>query len=578
MRMSRLLLRTLRDDPADADTAGHALLVRAGYVRRVASGVYTFLPLGTKVLHKLSDVLREELDASGMQEMLMPALSPIELWEQSGRAAKFGSDALPAMVLDARGGRFVLGVTHEEVVTSTVAAEVDSYRQLPLTVYQIQTKFRDEARPRFGLLRGREFLMCDAYSFDVDKPAMVASYEVAKAAYLRIFERIGLAVTPVEALSGAIGGDVNHEFMVESAIGEDHFVRCEKCGYAANVEAAEVGAPDRSGPPSDAPAPRRVETPGAPTIDEVVALLADPDIDASRTLKSIAAFDEKAEPTVVLVPGDREAKLPRGWVLFGEDDFAAHPALVRGYLGPVGLDVRVVADASVAAAGHTWVVGANERDAHLTGVVFGRDFQAHDVGDYVAARAGDRCARCGGDLELVRSVEAAHIFQLGVTYTAAPGAFVMEGATFAAEDGTEQPFWMGCYGFGVSRLIAVLAESFRDEHGLCWPTSSAPFDVHVCAPGSGRTPAVREVADALYSSLGDAGIEVLYDDRDVSAGVAFADADLVGIPLRVTVGSRGLERGIVEVRERASGEVAELAVDTAAHALAERLAGARNPS
>jgi len=244
----------------------------------------------------------------------------------------------------------------------------------------------------------------------------------------------------------------------------------------------------------------------------------------------------------------------------------------------VGLDVRVVADAAVAAADHAWVVGANQPDAHLVGVMLGRDFQVHDVGDFVAARAGDRCARCGGDLELVRSVEAAHIFQLGVTYTAEPGAFVMDGATFAAEDGSEQPFWMGCYGFGVSRLIAVLAETFRDDHGLCWPVSSAPFDVHVCAPGWGRTPAVREVADALYAELRASGVDVLYDDRDVSAGVAFADADLVGVPLRVTVGSRGLERGIVEVRERASGEVAELSVDAAASTLAERFAEARNPS
>ena len=576
MRMSRLLLRTLRDDPADADTAGHSLLVRGGYVRRVASGIYTLLPLGTKVLHKLTAVIRDELDAAGMQEMLMPALSPIELWEQSGRAARFGSDALPAMVLDVRGGRFVLGVTHEEVVTSTVSAEVDSYRQLPLTVYQIQTKFRDEARPRSGLLRCREFLMCDAYSFDVDKDAMVASYDVAKEAYLRIFERLALAVTPVEALSGAIGGDVNHEFMVEAAIGEDRFVRCTACGYAANVEAAEVGAPAGAGPPADHPLSRRVATPGAPSIDEVVVLLDDPAIDASRTLKAIAAFDQRGEVVVVVIPGDREAKLPSGWRLFDDADFASHPSIVRGYLGPVGLDVRVVVAASVAVAPHAWVVGANASDAHLADVVVGRDFQAKDVGDYVLAREGDRCARCGGALEFVRSVEAAHIFQLGLTYTAAPGAYVMEGATFGGEGGTEQPFWMGCYGFGVSRLIGVLAETFRDEHGLCWPTSSAPFDVHVCAPGVGRTPKVREVADALYAELRASGVDVLYDDRDVSAGVAFADADLVGVPLRVTVGARGLERGIVELKERRSGEVVELAVDHAAHALNERVASTRN--
>ena len=378
MRMSRLLLRTLRDDPADADTAGHALLVRAGYVRRVAAGVYTFLPLGTRVLQRVSAVIRQELDRSGMQELLMPALSPIELWERSGRAKRIvGDDAiLPAMILDARGGRFVLGVTHEEVVTTTVAGEVDSYRQLPLTVYQIQTKFRDEARPRYGLLRGREFLMCDAYSFDADKVGMQASYEVAKEAYARIFARFALPATPVEALSGAIGGDVNHEFMVESAIGEDHFVRCPACGYAANVEAAAVGSPEGSGPNPDAPTPTRVATPDAPTIEAVVGILSDPEIDASRTIKAIAAYDERGDVVVILVPGDREVKLPAGWRLFEDEDFASHPELVRGYLGPVGLAARLVVDAAVPVAAHAWVVGANEADAHLRDVVYGREFTA----------------------------------------------------------------------------------------------------------------------------------------------------------------------------------------------------------
>ncbi|HLK45391.1 MAG TPA: proline--tRNA ligase, partial [Acidimicrobiales bacterium] len=390
MRMSRLLVRTLREDPADADTAGHALLVRGGFVRRVASGVYTFLPLGIRVLHKLEGVLRDELDAAGMQELLMPALSPIELWERSGRAKRIvGDDAmLPAMILDARGGRFVLGVTHEEVVTTTVAGEVDSYRQLPLTVYQIQTKFRDEARPRFGLLRGREFLMCDAYSFDVDKDAMGASYERAKAAYVRIFERFGLPATPVEALSGAIGGDVNHEFMVESPIGEDHFVRCPSCGYAANVEAAGVGARVGAGPgdPTAHPALERVATPGAPTIDQVVELLGDPSIDATKTVKAIAAFDGDDAPVVILVPGDREVKLPAGWRLFEDTDFTAYPSIVRGFLGPVGLGVRVVADTSVTTAPHAWVVGANEVDAHHLHAVYGRDFDVAEAGDYVTAR------------------------------------------------------------------------------------------------------------------------------------------------------------------------------------------------
>ncbi len=566
MRMSKMLLRTLRDDPADADTAGHALLVRAGFVRRVSSGVYTLLPLGLRVVRRVSDIIREELDAAGMQELLMPALSPIELWEQSGRAAKFGSDALPAMTLEARGGKFVLGVTHEEVATVTVGAEVDSYRQLPVTIYQIQTKFRDEARPRYGLLRGREFLMCDAYSFDADKDSMQVSYDTAKAAYVRIFERLGLPATPVEALSGAIGGDVNHEFMVESAIGEDHFVRCGTCGYAANVERAEVGARPGAARAVETGAYRRVATPGATTIDEVVALLDDAAIDAARTLKSVAAVDESDEPVVILVPGDREAKLPSSWRLFGDKDFAAHPEILRGFLGPVGLDARVVADAAVPAAAHAWVVGANDVDAHLVDVIYGRDFTAAEVGDYVTAREGDPCSRCGAPLEVVRSVEAAHIFQLGLVYS-----LVMPGATFTAEDGSEQPFWMGCYGFGVSRVLAVLAETFRDDDGLCWPQSSAPYDVHLCALGAGRTPEVSVAAEALYAELVALGVAVCFDDRDVSAGIAFADADLLGAPLRVTVGKRGLERGIVEARERRSGDVHEVDLATAAASVAARL-------
>lgn len=565
MRMSRMLLRTQREDPADADTAGHALLVRAGFVRRVSSGVYTMLPLGLRVVRKVSDIIRAELDQAGMQELLMPALSPYELWEQSGRAAKFGSDALPAMTLEARGGRFVLGVTHEEVATVTVGAEVDSYRQLPVTIYQIQTKFRDEARPRYGLLRGREFLMCDAYSFDADKEGMRSSYDRAKDAYVRIFERLSLPVTPVEALSGAIGGDVNHEFMVESEIGEDHFVRCGSCGYAANIERAEVGARPAATTRPEAGAPRRVSTPGTTTIADVVALLDDPAVDASKTLKSVAAMDESGTPVVIVVPGDREAKLPAGWRLFTDKDFAEHPGLLRGFLGPVGLGRRVVADAAVAAAGHAWVVGANELDAHLVDVVYGRDFEAHEIGDFVAARAGDACPRCGSPLEIVRSVEAAHIFQLGLVYS-----LVMPGATFTSEDGTEQPFWMGCYGFGVSRVLAVLAETFRDDDGLCWPTATAPYDVHLCALGAGRAPEVAIAADALYDELAAQGVEVCFDDRDVSAGIAFADADLLGAPLRVTVGKRGLDRGIVEVRERRSGEVVELELAGAAAAISAR--------
>ena len=419
MRMSQLLVRTLREAPADAEVASHQLLVRAGYIRRLASGVYTFLPLGLRVLHRVEQVIREELDAAGCQELLLPALHPIELWEQSGRAALFGNDALPAMTVDARGGTFVLGPTHEEVVTVTVGAEVDSYRQLPLTVYQIQVKFRDEARPRFGLLRTRELIMADAYSFDVDKEAMQVSYRTVFDAYLRIFGRLDLDVVPVEAASGAIGGDVNHEFMVPSVVGEDHFVSCPSCGYAANVEAA-VAAPCPNRPrPTVAGAGRARwssttprAAPGSPTWS---TYFADQGVTAADFLKSMAVFDDEGRPTLLVVPGDREARLPGGWRLFDDADFEAYPALVKGYIGPIGQQehgVRVVADLGVAPDRAVDRRG-QPQDHHLTGAVLDRDFTVDDWGSFAQVVAGDGCPRCGAAVELVRSVEAAHTFQLG---------------------------------------------------------------------------------------------------------------------------------------------------------------------
>ncbi len=473
MRMSRLLVRTLREAPADAEVAGHQLLVRGGYIRRLASGVYTFLPLGLRVLHRIERVVREELDSAGCQEVLLPALHPLELWEQSGRAALFGSDALPAMVVQARGGTFVLGPTHEEVVTVTVGAEVDSYRQLPLTVYQIQVKFRDEARPRFGLMRTRELIMADAYSFDVDKAAMQESYQVVFDAYLRIFGRLGLAATPVEAESGAIGGDVNHEFMVPSAVGEDEFVSCGTCGYAANVEAAErrVDQSADTGMPTDGLVVEH-HTPDRPGIADVVDFFADQGVAPSDFLKSMAVLDTEGHPTLLLVPGDREARLPGGWRLFEEADFAAHPTLVKGYIGPGGQQaegIAVVADLAVDRSG-PWITGANRDGYHLSGVVAGRDFTVDRWGSFVRVEAGDRCPRCGSGVGLVRSVEAAHTFQLGYKYSE-----VMPGSNFVAENGEEAIFSMGCYGMGVSRLLAVMAEEHHDERGLVWPAEAAPY-------------------------------------------------------------------------------------------------------
>ena len=555
MRMSRLLVRTLREAPADAEVASHQLLVRAGFIRRLASGVYTFLPLGLRVLHNIEGIIREELDAAGCQELLLPALHPRELWEQSGRAELFGSDALPAMTVEGRGGSFVLGPTHEEVVTVTVGAEVDSYRQLPLTVYQIQVKFRDEARPRFGLLRTRELIMCDGYSFDVDKDAMQATYKVVYDAYLRIFARMGLDVSPVEAESGAIGGDVNHEFMVPSVVGEDHFVRCVACGYAANVEAATRGGfGEPAAPASDAPAVVDHHTPERPGIDQVVGFFDDASITAADLLKSLAVVDDTGRPVLVLLPGDREARLPSGWRMFDDADFAAHPSLVKGYIGPMGQQaagITVVADLGVTRPGG-WITGANQADHHISGALLGRDFIVDEWGSYAQVVTGDSCPRCGKDVDLVRSVEAAHTFQLGTKYSS-----VMTGSSFVAEDGSEAIFSMGCYGMGVSRLLAVVAEEHHDDKGLAWPTGLAPFAVHLASLGTGRAPEVAEAADALYERLVAAGIEVLYDDRDVSPGVKFADADLLGIPVRLVLGAKGVARGIVEWRSRTTGEERE---------------------
>ena len=565
MRMSRLLVRTLREAPADAEVVSHQLLVRGGFIRRLASGVYTFLPLGLRVLHNIEAIIREELDAAGCQELLLPALHPLELWEQSGRAALFGSDALPAMQVEGRGGSFVLGPTHEEVVTVTVGGEVDSYRQLPLTVYQIQVKFRDEARPRFGLLRTRELIMADAYSFDVDKEAMQASYGVVYDAYLRIFARLGLDVSPVEAESGAIGGDVNHEFMVPSAVGEDHFVRCRACGYAANVEAATRGGfGDPVAPDASAADAVEHHTPDRPGIDGVVAFFDDPAVTHADLLKSLAVVDADGNAVLVLVPGDREARLPGGWRLFEEADFAAHPSLVKGYIGPGGQQdtgVTVVADVGVARPG-SWITGANRADHHLSGVLLGRDFEVDVWGSYAEGVTGDACPRCGAEVDLVRSVEAAHTFQLGTKYSD-----VMTGASFVAEDGSEAAFSMGCYGMGVSRLLSVVAEESHDDRGLVWPASVAPFQVHLAALGAGRSPEVGGAADALHDRLVAAGVEVLYDDRDVSPGVKFAAADLLGIPVRLVVGGKGLARGIVEWRSRATGEERDVALDGPVEAL-----------
>jgi len=553
--MSRLLLRTLRDAPADAEAVSHQLLVRAGYIRRHASGIYTWLPLGWRLLQRVETIIREEMDRAGAQEMLMPVLQSVDLWESTGRLATM-EDIL--FRLHGKGG---------DVVTATVANEVDSYRDLPLNVYQIQLKYRDEARPRFGLLRGREFVMKDAYSFDASPAGMQESYQAMYDAYIRIFERCGVQPTPVVADSGAIGGEVNHEFMVPSAIGEDMFVRCPKGDYAANLEAATAGDPWFDDPSvrhgrrqrPDEPLTEH-HTPDRPGIDLVVDFFTNEGrpLTAAGMLKCIALVDESDNPVVALVPGDREVRVPKGHRTFDDSDFERNPHLVKGYIGPMGLQshgVRVVADPLVKAPA-TWVTGANKADHHVTGATLHRDFEVDAWLPLATVAPNDPCPRCGNPLTLVRSVEAGHTFQLGLTYS------LKMGATFGDEDGKERPFWMGCYGIGVSRLPAVVAEEHHDDHGLAWPADVAPFSVHLLAIGAARNPEVATAADALYDQLTGAGIAVLYDDRpDVSPGVKFADADLLGMPTQLVVGAKGLARGVVERKDRATGGRDELPVN-----------------
>ncbi len=567
--MSRLLLRTLREAPADAEAASHRLLVRAGYIRRTSSGVYAFLPLGRRVLANVERLVREELGGAGVQEILLPALQPRELWEASGRISVY-EDIL--FGLEGRGGRMVLGPTHEELATVTVSADVESWRDLPVSVYQVQTKFRDEARPRFGLLRGREFLMADAYSFDADEASMAASYERIHAAVGRVFDRCGVQYRAVEADSGGMGGSVSHEIMVPSPIGEDHFAHCAACGWAANVETAAAGArdpaADSAGPSGPGGAAEEMvlhHTPGAPGIEAVVEHFQDQGLTAKGMLKCIALLDAHGGVVLALVPGDREVLVSRaapGGRTFEEADFIAHPELVKGYIGPMGMlekGIRVVADPSVGRPG-AWVTGANRADHHVSGAVAGRDFQVGEWVSIATISAGDPCPACGGPVELIRSVEAAHTFQLGRRYSD-----VLPGAVFTDESGAEAPFWMGCYGIGVSRLVAIVAEATHDDAGLSWPLALAPYAVHLISLGT--DPEVLEASEALYGDLAGAGTSVLWDDRPVRAGVKFADADLIGIPAQVLVGARGLAGGVVEVKIRATGERSEVAPGELAAAL-----------
>ncbi|MFF9512054.1 proline--tRNA ligase [Streptomyces sp. NPDC014724] len=553
-RMSRLMIKTLRDDPADAETLNHKLLVRAGYVRRTAAGIWTWLPLGKKVLENITRVVREEMDAIGGQEVLLPALLPKESYDASGRYVEYGD--LLFKLKDRKGAEYLLGPTHEEIFTQVVKDQITSYKDLPVILYQIQTKYRDEARPRAGVLRGREFQMKDSYSFDTTDEGLVEAYQLHRAAYIRIFERLGLDHRIVSAVSGAMGGSASEEFLAPAPAGEDTFVDCPACDYAANTEAVTFKATAVDG--SAHGSVEELDTPDTPTIETLAAHLGVP---ASATLKNLLVKVD-GEIVAVGVPGDREVDLgklgehlaPAVVELVTAEDFEGRPDLVRGYVGPQGLEkVRYIADPRIA-AGTAWITGANKPGTHAKNVVAGRDFEVDEYLDVVVVQEGDPCPKCGTGLKLDRAIEIGHIFQLGRKFA---DAFQLD---VLGQNGKPVRVTMGSYGIGVSRAVAALAEQTADEQGLCWPREIAPADVHVVAAGKAlQTELALDVADKLAA----AGARVMVDDRaGVSPGVKFTDAELIGIPKILVAGRRSAE-GVLELKDRRTGEREELTVDEA---------------
>ena len=560
--MSRLFGRTLREAPADADSANHQLLLRSGLIVQLAAGVYSFLPPAWRTLLKIEQIIREEMEAAGSQELRMPAIQPRELWEESGRADSYG----PVLfnLKDRRDRTMVLAPTHEESVTDLFRKVVQSYRDLPQSVFQMQTKFRDEPRPRGGLVRVREFIMKDAYTFDVDDDAFQLNYNAMRQAYYNIFERCGVPVVAVQADSGAIGGKQSEEFIFLTEIGEDNIVLCPSCGYAANQERAEFARGERSGTDGEL---EQVETPGVATIAGLAEFLGVPE---QATAKA-AFFLVDGEPTFAVIRGDLEVNELK--LLNALDATEVRPLLpeeveqagwVAGYASPIGVDAsRVVADPSVVDAGGL-VAGANQVDSHLRNVTYGRDWSAATVADIGMAQSGDPCAQCGAPLDMQRGIELGHIFKLGTRYTDPMDA------TFLDADGNRMTPIMGCYGIGVERLMAAVVQSNHDEHGIIWPPSVAPFDVHIVPLGAGDEVAAA-VAD-VESELSGSGLNVVTDDRNERAGVKFNDADLLGAPLRITIGARGLKQGQIELKLRRDAEASSVPLDGAVAAAQEALA------
>jgi prolyl-tRNA synthetase len=541
MRWSKSLIPTLKEDPADAEAVSHKLMIRAGLVRQLAAGVYVYLPLGQRVMDKVNAVVREEINAIGGQEISMPVIQPAELWQASGRWEAIGDEMF--RLKDRNQRDMCLGMTHEEIIAWLAAREVHSYRDLPQLWYQIQTKERDEARPKSGVLRTREFVMKDSYSLDRDAAGLDVQYEAHRQAYCKIFDRTGLRYFVVESDPGMMGGAGSHEFMAPSEAGEDQVAICGSCGYAANLELAVSRPP---APAFPAWTFEEVPTPNARTIAEVAALLG---IDPALTIKSLVVVGPGG-PVLALVRGDRqlrERKLQRSIDAFRpahRDEVVEAAGVEPGFVGPVGLGLRIIADESLRTG--SYVTGANKPDMHLRGVVPGRDFQA-EFADLQEAAAGDGCGRCGAPLAVERVIEVGNIFKLGTKYSVALRAVYLD------EQGQERPIVMGSYGIGPARIAAAAIEQNHDTNGIIWPETIAPLQVHLLVVNA-KEPKMTGLAEQVYADLTEAGVEVLYDDRDERAGVKFKDADLLGLPVRVTVGTKAVKEGVVEIRRRRTGE------------------------
>ena len=569
MRTSQLLLATVKETPSDAEIISHKLMLRAGMIRRLAAGLYTWLPLGLRVLRKAEAIVREEMDRSGAQEVLMPAVQPAELWEESGRWSEYGPELL--RLRDRHQREFCFGPTHEEVITDLIRREIRSYKQLPANFYQIQTKFRDEIRPRFGVMRAREFLMKDAYSFHLDTDSLGVTYQQMFETYSRIFRRIGLAFRPVRADTGAIGGSLSHEFHVLAASGEDAIAFSDTGDYAANIELAEA-LPAQGNRPPPTQAMQRVDTPGQHSIEEVSAYL---QLSQERCAKTLLVEGNDGGLVALVLRGDhtlnelKAAKLP---AVASPLSFAT-PEKVRdilgcspGSLGPVGLEIPVIADHSAARLGD-FVCGANEDGQHLTGVNWERDLPEPDTADLRNVVAGDPSPDGQGHLNLARGIEVGHIFQLGEKYSKALNAVALD------EEGRAVTLAMGCYGIGVSRVVAAAIEQNNDEHGIIWPSAIAPYQVALLPMNMHKSERLGEAAESLYGELTDAGIEVLLDDRQVRPGVMFADMDLIGLPHRLVLGERGLDAGQAEYKARRDKKSVDIPLSEAVDFIGTRLAG-----